>query len=275
MNADPVAVPDDVAEGLAMMGHRLGPLASRVIWYSEVPSTNDVAAALAERGVDEGCLVSADAQTAGRGRHGREWLSPAGAGIYASAVLRPEPAVVPLLTIAAGVAVAEGIQAATGLDTFVKWPNDVYAGSRRSAMRGGRKLAGILAEAGFAGRGPSHVVLGFGINVRPAAYPSEMAARVTSIEGELGRGVSRGLVLAECLAALWTRYRALRDGAPVAVLAEWRRRATETFGRRLEWKSGARVQSGIAEDIDSSGALLVRTDEGLAHVTSADVQWTS
>ena len=90
------------------------------------------------------------------------------------------------------------------------------------AGRPPRKLAGILAEAGSAGDRVLHVVLGIGINVLPAAYPPEVAARATSLEGELGRAVPRGAVLAECLAALWRRYTMLgtRDEGPV--LADWR-----------------------------------------------------
>ena len=86
-----------------------------------------------------------------------------------------------LVTIAAGVAVAEGIEAATGLGPSLKWPNDVYVGSR--------KLAGILAEAGASQGAVDHVVLGFGINIRRAVYPADVEARATSIESELGRTV--------------------------------------------------------------------------------------
>ena len=274
MTRDPIAVPDDVARELALIASRLGPIASQVVWYAEVSSTNDVASALAERGAGEGCVIGAEAQTAGRGRQGREWTSPAGAGIYASVVLRPEAYMVPLLTIAAGVAVAEGIQAATGLEARVKWPNDVYVETGRQ-IDGGRKLAGILAEADFSGGDPSHVVVGFGINVLPVAYPPDIAARATSLELELGRAVNRGLLLAECLAALWARYLALRRGLPSPVLAEWRRRATATFGRRVEWQSGVRRECGVAEDIDDTGALLVRTDAAIARVTSGEVRWLS
>ena len=114
-------------------------------------STNDIAIAAAEQGTPEGFVVAANAQSSGRGRLGRSWASPPGAGLYVSAILRPAPQVLPLITIAAGVAVADGIEAATGLRPCVKWPNDVYAGSR--------KLAGILAEAGSSAAG-EHVVVG-------------------------------------------------------------------------------------------------------------------
>ena len=149
---------------------------------------------------------------------------------HVSAILRPSREALPLVTIAAGVAVAEGVQAASGLNPCVKWPNDVYVGVR--------KLAGILAEGGRHAAGADHVVVGFGINLRPAAFPPDVAARATSIESELGRGVDRGLVLAECLAALATRYHALESGASEAVITAWRARAAEHLGRSVEWDAG-------------------------------------
>ncbi|HEY6360329.1 MAG TPA: biotin--[acetyl-CoA-carboxylase] ligase [Vicinamibacterales bacterium] len=237
----------------------------RVHRYEEVSSTNDVAAQFAERGAEEGCVVVADAQSAGRGRHGRAWSSPVGAGLYVSVVLRPRAAITGLLTIAAGVAIAEGIQAASGLDASVKWPNDVYAG--------GRKLAGILAEAGSSPGGAPHVVLGFGINVRPMTFPPDLALRATSIESELGRSIDRHLLLASCLAALANRYADLHDGRAGAVLDAWRLRAATTFRRRVEWDRGEIRARGVAENIDEDGALLVRVGDDVVRVISGEVRW--
>ena len=110
-----------------------------MLFYEAVPSTNDVAAALAEGGAPEGAVVLGEAQSAGRGRLGRTWESPAGAGIYVSTILRPDPDVMSLVTIAAGVALAQGIEAVSGLRPDLKWPNDVL-------IKDG-KVAGILAEA--------------------------------------------------------------------------------------------------------------------------------
>jgi len=256
---------DELARPLAAAAARLGPLARQVMWYSELSSTNDLAAAYAERGAREGCVIIADTQTAGRGRHGRSWCSPPGAGLYVSIVMRPVPRVVPLLTVAAGVALAEGIRAATGLTPVLKWPNDVYVGSR--------KLAGILAEAGSTPGGAQHVVLGFGINVLPAAYPREIGERATSIEGELGRSVDRGTVLAECLAALAARYDDLQRGGPAIVLDAWRTFARPMLGRPVEWDGRGGIERGIADDIDGSGALVVRTAAGRERIISGELRW--
>jgi BirA family biotin operon repressor/biotin-[acetyl-CoA-carboxylase] ligase len=187
-------------------------------------------------------------------------------------ILRPAATVAPLITIAAGVAIAEGIEAATGLRVRVKWPNDILvAGAAGPASD--RKLAGILAEGSTVQNGATWVVLGFGINVLPGAYPAEVGARATSLEAELGRPVDRGLVLAECLAALSERYRQLREARGSAVVEAWRSRAASTFGRHVEWTQEARVQTGVAQDVDSSGALLVRTEAGVQRVISGEVRW--
>ena len=261
------AVPDDIAEALARTADRLGPFQHRLFWYEDIGSTNDAAASLADEGAPEGCVVAANAQSSGRGRLGRSWVSPPGAGLYVSAVLRPRREALPLVTIAAGVAVAEGVQAASGLNPCVKWPNDVYIGSR--------KLAGILAEGGSSTGGADHVVLGFGINLRPAAFPPDVAVRATSIESELGRAVDRGLVLAECLAALANRYRALEAGASEDVISAWRVRAAEHLGKPVEWDAGRGALRGTAHDIDARGALLVRVDDEIVRVISGEVRWLS
>jgi BirA family biotin operon repressor/biotin-[acetyl-CoA-carboxylase] ligase len=259
------SLPSEFADPIVRAGSRLGRFGNHILWYAEVSSTNDVAAVLAERGAEEGTVVIADMQTAGRGRHGRAWASPVGAGLYLSAVLRPRETALPLLTLATGLAVAEAVHAATGLDPSVKWPNDIYLGAR--------KVAGILAEAGSSAAVIQHVVLGIGINVGAAAYPPDVAARATSLESELGRMVDRGLLAAECLAALAARYGSLQQGDTAVVIDAWRQRAASTFGRTVEWETEGICHRGVAEGIDGDGALLVRTESGPERVISGQVRW--
>ena len=258
MTPDPL--PEEFATSIRLTKQRLGIFGHRVLWYSEVGSTNDIAGTFAENGADEGLVVLADRQTAGRGRLGRSWASPSGAGIYVSVVLRPTPAAAQLVTIAAGVAVTDGIASATGLSTHVKWPNDVHVS--------GRKLAGILAEGAA-----NHVVLGIGINVQPAAYPPDVASRATSIEAELGRPVDRALVLAACLAALASRYRELHENRPAGIVDAWRKRAAPMLGRRVEWESAGERHTGLAENIDDDGALIVKVGAGTLKIRSGEVRW--
>jgi BirA family transcriptional regulator, biotin operon repressor / biotin---[acetyl-CoA-carboxylase] ligase len=255
-------LPRDLAESLVRLRPRLCEIGHDVRWFGEVGSTNDIASALAEKGAPEGTVVVADSQTAGRGRIGRTWWSPPGAGLYVSIVLRPPHAVIPLLTIAAGVAMAEGVEAATGLAVQVKWPNDLYVDRR--------KLGGLLAESANA---MTWVIVGVGINLLRASYPLDLAEKATSVESELGRAPDRGLVLGECLAALATRYRDLREDGAARVVAAWRHRAAMTLGRRIEWDDAGSVRQGRAEDVAADGALLVRVDGALVPVRAGEVRW--
>jgi len=253
---------------------RLGRLATSVEHFASVGSTNDVAMdritrsakAFAERSSVEGLIVVADEQTAGRGRRGHTWFSPPGAGLYVSVVLAPatsrvDPARATMLTtLAAGVALAEGIESATGLRADMKWPNDLHV-SRR-------KLAGILAE----GAGDT-VVLGYGINVTTAALPPELRDRATSLETELGRPVDRAIVLVETLAALSRRYADLLDGRFDAILDAWRARARLAIGARVTWSPAGETLSGVTAGIDDRGALLVRVGDRIERIVSGEVSW--
>jgi len=263
-------LPDDLAAALGPAHERLGPFASRLRHVASVGSTNDIAAALAASGAAEGTAVVADQQTAGRGRRGHTWFSPPGSGLYVSVVLRPGGAddaarAITLLTLTAGVAVAEGVRAASGLPAAIKWPNDLLVERR--------KLAGILAEAVASPHGVQAVVLGYGINVRTSAYPPELASRATSIEAELGRPVDRGLVLAETLAALAARYADLAAGRFDAILGAWRAMAPSSRGATVEWATPDGPRRGRTDGIDDDGALLVRTDAGLERIIAGELTW--
>lgn len=262
------ALPNEFAEPLRRLGDGC-PLAVRVLWQTKTGSTNADAAAMADAGAPEGCVVIADQQTAGRGRLGRSWSSPPGTGIYASVVFRPAPMVARMLTIAAGVALAEAIEAATGLAPILKWPNDVYLGG---GPHSGRKVAGILAEAGASG-GQNWVVIGFGINVLPVSFPRELAIRATSLEAELGRPVDRGELFARCLVRLDARYADLRAGLADDIVDAWRQRAAPTFGRAVEWDEDGVMKTGQVRNIDAEGGLIVETDAGAAKVVSGELRW--
>ena len=256
-------MPDDLSAALAGLTARRPELRVDVRWHDSLPSTMDEASAHATAGAPRGLVVGADRQTAGRGRRGRVWESPAGAGLYFSYVARPPAhanAALPLLTLAAGVAVREGLQSALGLTTELKWPNDV--------MIGRRKLAGILAEGLAIGTAAQAVVIGVGLNLRPAAYPPDIAARATSLEDELGRAVDRGHVLAEVLAAVSDRLDTL-EHRPGDILQAWRAASPSATGTRVEWDG----RSGTTAGVDDAGALLVRTALGLDRVIAGELTW--
>jgi len=261
-------IPPDVVEALTRAAVRLGPFRDHLAWYDDIGSTNDVAAVMAQRGAPEGTVVAADTQTSGRGRLGRMWASPPGAGLYVSLILRPASHALPLLTIGAGVALADGVEAGSGLRVGLKWPNDLVVGRR--------KVGGILTEAVSLAAGATtvdRVIVGFGINLLTAAYPPDIEARATSIERELGRPPDRGVVLAECLSAFASTYHVLQHGHAERLLAAWRVRAAQHMGRHVEWDDGAGVMSGVAQDIDATGALLVRVGKETVRVISGEVRW--
>ncbi len=242
----------------------------RVHYFAEAGSTNDLASRAAERGEAEGTTYVAAAQTAGRGRLGRIWFSPPGAGLYVSTILR-RLQIIPWITLAAGVAVANGIQSATGLPVEIKWPNDIIAPGR--SFRSRRKLAGILAEASAAIDGSPYVVLGYGINLRRTAFPPELADRATAIEVELGREVEAGGVLAHTLAALNETVDRLTRRGPPALLAEWLARAPAAHGAPIEWDAPEGTLRGTTAGIASDGALLMQTSAGLVRILSGEVRW--
>ncbi len=260
-------VPSDIADAVERAAARLGRFAGRLAYRSSVDSTNLVAGEFARTEPGEGRVVLADAQTAGRGRLGRTWVSPPGTGLYMSVVLRPSHVTAPLLTLMAGVAAAEGIEAATGWRPELKWPNDLVVGRL--------KLGGILAEGSSGAEGLQSVVLGIGINLQNAAYPREVAGRATSLEAELGRPVERAPVFIEVLAALEHRYAQLSAGRRAGLLDDWRALAVSSRGRRVEWEDAeGGVRTGLSHGIDESGALLVRTDTGIERIVAGEVRWT-
>jgi BirA family biotin operon repressor/biotin-[acetyl-CoA-carboxylase] ligase len=262
-------VPADVEQAMARASASAG-IRFRMHWLRSASSTNDVAARLAESGAEEGTVVVAEAQTAGRGRQGRAWFSPPGAGLYVSIVVRPGADIstdrnpLALLTLASGVAIAEAVRGATALPAEIKWPNDVLIGRR--------KLAGILAESAVQASAVQYIVIGFGVNLQPAAYPHELAARVTSIEAETGRAADRALILAEILGAFGRRYTDLRAGRFDAILSAWRQLAPSLAGARVEWDSPSGIVRGRAVDIDPQGALLVQVGDNRERVVAGEVR---
>lgn len=253
-------LPDDLASPLAALRERRPDLRLDVQWHASLPSTMDVASGLAHDGAPHGVVVGADEQTSGRGRRGTTWASPPGAGLYFSFIARPGEHTLPLITLAAGVAVRDGIAAATGLAPDVKWPNDLIVDRR--------KLAGILAEGVAIGSADQAVIIGAGVNLRPAAYPADVAARATSIEGELGRTFERGELLSAILLALWDRLAAL-ERRPGDILQAWRAASPSASGTRVEWDG----RHGTTAGIDDGGALLVRTNGGVERIIAGELNW--
>lgn len=221
--------------------------------FESIDSTSDVLKEAARAGAPEGEVAIARIQTAGRGRHGRPWVSPPG-NLFLSMLLRPQdPAILSLLPLAAGLAVAEALSIG-GVEPRLKWPNDVLVD--------GKKLAGILAEAST-GAGIESVVLGVGANVnwRRDEAPEELRAVATSLREETGRAHDVDVVAAAVLGRWTAWYDALRVDRR-RVREAWRARSVDWWGRPVELLSGQTRLVGVARDVDDSGALILEQPDG-------------
>ena len=212
----------------------------RLVILESTPSTQDVAHALGADGAVGGTLVLADEQTAGRGRGGRRWSSPAGSGIWMTLLERPsEAAAVDVLSLRLGLRAAAVLDAFAEEPVRLKWPNDLYV---RDC-----KLAGILVEARWREGAPDWVAIGIGLNVRTPDVPGAAGLRAGS----------------ERVAVLDALVPALRDAARArGPLTE---RELELFASRdlAAGRHCAAPLSGVVEGIDATGALRVRGDDGV------------
>jgi BirA family biotin operon repressor/biotin-[acetyl-CoA-carboxylase] ligase len=218
-------------------------------------STNTLAFSEGVAGADHGLIVVADAQTSGRGRRGRDWHSPPGAGLYVSVLLRPRllPQAAPPLAFAAAVAVAETLEETLSLTPRLKWPNDV--------LLRGRKVCGILLEMCAEPERVSFVVCGIGLNVNAESLPADLAPRATSLRLELGHDVARPLVLAPLLGALerWVERYVNEGFAPLR--EAWLARAAH-MGQEVRVVAPHDTIQGVAETLDADGALVIRLASG-------------
>ncbi len=273
-------------EGSSRRGYRLAPgqdlllpadlsaalplrwLQAPVYHFVSLPSTNDAAKELARQGAPEGTLVLSETQSAGRGRLGRTWESPPGTGIYLTLLLRPPlpPAELPKLTLLAAVAVVEAIQAATGLITGIKWPNDI--------IFQGKKLGGILTEMETESDAMRHVVLGVGLNLNTPEFPDHLREIATSL-ASTGQTYSRLATVRAFLAAMAGLYGRFLNQEFPAILDQWRQ-LTVTLGKTVTIRRGNDVYSGLALDVAPDGALLLaRADGTIEKILSGEIQQAS
>jgi BirA family biotin operon repressor/biotin-[acetyl-CoA-carboxylase] ligase len=240
---------------------------------AETGSTNADLMELGRQGEPEGIVLVADHQTAGRGRAGRSWTAPPGAGLLLSLLLRPPAAVLELTTTAVAVAAAVAVERVAGFSPRLKWPNDLVWPGDGSAPD--RKLAGILAEADWpasanisAGWRPpapgerAVVVVGIGLNVAwPDDLPEELADVAVALNHVVATPVDREDLLIALLSELGPRYEALVAGDRTSLLAEWRARSA-TLGRRVRIDLGTDDVEGTAVDVTDDGHLVIETLEG-------------
>ena len=254
-------MPPSIVAQMLRSGLYTAVVGRNVRFYQSTGSTMDDVAQWAGDGAGEGAVVVAEAQTASRGRMGRRWVSDEG-NLYFSVLFRPEPDALPLLSPLAGVAVARSIRQVSGLYPAIKWPNDI--------MIDGRKVAGILAESALSGSQVKHAVVGIGVNVAlDVSADPEIAATAASLNDLSGVEVDRSELLRRILQHLDALYLDVRRGR--SPIPEWRR-WLDTLGQRVTVTHHGTTDTGLAEDIDEHGNLLLRADSGeLLTLTAGDI----
>lgn len=239
----------------------------RIVCCGETGSTNADAFLLAEQGAEEGTVLLAERQLAGKGRLGRRWESPAGVNLYCSVVLRPElpPYEAPQLTFLSAVAVARAIKITTGLQPAIKWPNDL--------LINGRKVAGLLNEMNAETDRVGFVILGIGVNLNMRAdqFPPDLRTPATSLLLESGAPVSRQLFVVQLLRELDQEYRRFQQEGFGPVREEWARYCN-AFGHEVQVEVGGTTLQGPFMGVDHDGALLMKLSDGrVERILSGDV----
>ena len=238
-----------------------GFIGKKVIYYPRVSSTMDAARDEVRKGAEAGTVVVAGEQTKGRGRKQRTWLSPKG-NIAFSVILYPEISYLPFLAVIAALSAARGIEKATGLDTSIKWPNDV--------LINGKKTGGILIENEVKRNEVLYSIIGIGINtdVVPAVDDGN-ALPATCLQDELGRHVSHTDIIRRILEEMERLYLELPGSE--AMMQGWRDRMV-TLGKRVRVYANEGILEGVAETIDANGSLLLRHADGsLSVIVAGDV----
>lgn len=241
----------------------MNPFKLKLLRYESLPSTNTEVARLAAQGAEEGLAIVADEQTAGRGRLQRTWVSPKGAGLYFSILLRPKIPLDrwPLVTLMAALAVAEALQESCNLATDIKWPNDLLAGER--------KICGILAEVIDIESGKG-IVLGIGINLTNDAFPEELAGRAVSVAEATSQRPNRDAILNALLKAL-TRWYALlhEDWGSERMLDAWVSRSSYAEGKLVKVTNGDETVVGLTRGLEKDGALRLEMANGVTTIVRA------
>jgi len=229
---------------------------SHIHYQSSIDSTNALARTLAGQGAPEGTLAITEEQTAGRGRRGKSWTSPAGANLLFSVLLRPpmEGERVFVLTMVLALAALKAVKTVTGVEAMIKWPNDLYVGTK--------KLAGVLTEFSLREKQVDWAVLGMGINVGwHPDVPEGGGAPATSLLEETGQRVSRNELLMEILTGFEALYREVVRGSMKALYEEWNQNCL-VLGKAVVVESDRERIEGKALCIDDFGALIIEEANG-------------
>jgi BirA family transcriptional regulator, biotin operon repressor / biotin---[acetyl-CoA-carboxylase] ligase len=245
-------------------GLQAGIFGRDIFVYDSIDSTNSRAKSLANAGAEEGTVVVADSQTAGRGRMGRIWQAEAGSSLLISVIIRPKlgPDKAGLLPFFAAVGVALTIEAVTGTSCECKWPNDI--------LLNGRKCCGILMESTFKNNSIDAVIIGIGINVNQKTFGTELEDKATSLSLECGKDFDRKDIFQRLMTLSGSLYLEVKTGNFVNILQEWKSRAA-IFGKNISLIQADEVVCGTVSDIASDGGLIVETKTGRRAFYAGDV----
>lgn len=233
--------------------------------YEELDSTNLQARRLAGEGAPHGSVIVAQAQTDGRGRHGRSWVSEPGSGLWFSLLLRPGflPDRASMVTLVAAMAVATGIRRTTGQPVMIKWPNDV--------VLDGKKVCGILTELDARIGQINHMIVGIGINIRRQQFPPELLEKATSLEQEQPLEIDRDRLLEAVLEEFEAYYKRFLERLDVSLFQEEYEHLLVNRNRKVQVLDPAGAYQGVARGINEKGELLVEWGQGLVAVNAGEV----
>lgn len=249
-----IETPDTLAPGEIKAGLRTKVIGKEIKYFKETESTNIIAHKIAAS-VNEGTLVIAESQTAGRGRLGRKWISPEG-GIWLSIILKPriQPLHAPQITFLAGVSVARTIRS-LGLPAKIKWPNDI--------LINGKKVCGVLTEIRAEADLIDYLIIGIGIdaNVDTESFPDDIRDSSTSLKKEKGEKIDRAGFVRKLLEEFDELYLKFQKEGFKPILEEWRNMSA-TIGEWVKITTQAHTIYGEATGVDNEGALILETAEG-------------
>ena len=239
-------------------------IGKELLFFDEVDSTNDAAMEKGAKVLAEGLVVLSEGQTHGKGRLGRTWVSPKNVNIYMSVLLRPDisPQHAPVMTMMSAISTARAITEVTGLETTIKWPNDVLIDRK--------KVSGILTEMNAEQERINYVVIGIGINVnmKREDFPVDLRVPATSLAECLGKRVDRMNLLLMLIRILEQDYDELKKDGIMSIFNRWRK-GCDILNRRIKVSLPGEEITGVAEDLTPEGGLMVRLDCGEKRVIYA------
>ena len=249
-------VPDVLGESEIKSRMETQWVGQRVYFYEEIDSTNTQAKRLAEEDAPSGTLVVSDCQVKGKGRRGRVWTSPKGEAIYMTILLRPQirPDRASMVTLVMGLSVVQAIRNVLGLETSIKWPNDVVLNRK--------KLVGILTEMSAQMDYIEYLVIGTGINANMTAFSEELKDKATSLRMEMGRPVNRAALIAESMKCFEKNYEIFEKNQDLSGLMEDYQAVLANLNQPVRVLEPGHEYSGIARGINEKGELLVEREDG-------------